>query len=346
MLRPLLALTLALTVPQTLGAQLQSIPRTSPSASVLQTFGATELRVDYHRPSVRGRVIWGGLVPYDAAWRAGANETTTFQTSTDIQVEGQPLAAGTYGLHVLPTTKEWTVIFSKRTQGFGQHDPSQDALTVQVTPIEAERTESMVYGFRDLSNLGATFTLRWDALEVPVRITADTPNIVVRKLEAELLSAGSAQNYVQAANYCLANGVSLEKALGWVERSLAEGESFFGLVVKGGLLDRLGNTVDADPLIERALAMSPRPRQLSIFGQQFQDSDQHALALRFLFPLVDQDPTSSANWEAVANCFVALGMADEAAEAYASALENTQNPADLARLREASARVETLRKDG
>ncbi|MCB1036946.1 MAG: DUF2911 domain-containing protein, partial [Acidobacteria bacterium] len=93
-------------------AQGVSVPQPSPHATVNQTFGISEITIDYHRPRVNEREIWGGLVPWDAVWRAGANENTTITFSDPVQVEGQDLAAGTYGLHMIPTQDRWTVIFS------------------------------------------------------------------------------------------------------------------------------------------------------------------------------------------------------------------------------------------
>src|SRR5438874_8050149 len=94
-------------------------PQASPGASVGETIGVTDISVDYHRPGVNKRKIWGGLVPYDVPWRAGANEETTISFSTPVKVEGQPLPAGTYGLYLIPTASQWTVIFSKFAAGWG-----------------------------------------------------------------------------------------------------------------------------------------------------------------------------------------------------------------------------------
>src|SRR5688572_7844547 len=94
-------------------AQRVTLPQVSPHARVMQTIGLTEVSIDYHRPAVRGRDIWGGVVPYEQVWRAGANDNTTISFSHPVRIEGKELPAGSYGLHMIPTPKAWTVIFSK-----------------------------------------------------------------------------------------------------------------------------------------------------------------------------------------------------------------------------------------
>src|SRR5581483_2776215 len=101
------------------GAPTLKTPQPSPAAKVEQTVGLTVLSVDYHRPAVNGRKIWGALVPYGQVWRAGANENTTFSTSSAIKVQGKPLPAGTYGLHMIPTANDWTVIFNRVNTAWG-----------------------------------------------------------------------------------------------------------------------------------------------------------------------------------------------------------------------------------
>src|SRR5437660_203945 len=107
-----------------------TLPEQSPATSVSQTVGLSTLKISYHRPGVGGRKIWGGLVPYGEVWRAGANENTTISFSSPVKIAGKPLAAGSYGLHMIPTSKEWTVIFSNMTTAWGSfsYDQKEDAL--------------------------------------------------------------------------------------------------------------------------------------------------------------------------------------------------------------------------
>src|SRR5216110_3189837 len=112
------------------------LPDVSQAAEVKQRIALTDITIKYHRPLVKGRKIWGGLVPYGKVWRAGANENTTIDFSDPVSVEGQPLAKGIYGLHLIPGENEWTVIFSKNSSSWGSfsYDKAEDALRVTVKP--------------------------------------------------------------------------------------------------------------------------------------------------------------------------------------------------------------------
>jgi hypothetical protein len=160
-------------------------PRPSLAATVSQRLGTdTEITVTYSRPGVKGRVIWGELVPHGLApgnsysdnkpfpWRAGANENTTFECTGDLLVEGQRLPAGKYGIHMIPTGSTWTIIFNKTNDAWGSYsyDEAEDALRVTVTPVAAAHQEWLVYGFEDLAGASATAYLHWEELKVPIRI--------------------------------------------------------------------------------------------------------------------------------------------------------------------------------
>ncbi len=180
-----LALAVCLVWPSAASAQAAAKPRPSPKASVTQRIGAdTDINIEYSRPGVKGRKIWGALVPYGMApgnqysknqpfpWRAGANENTTIRFSTDVLIEGQKLAAGKYGLHMIPGEKEWTIIFSKTNNAWGSfaYNQAEDSLRVTVTPVAAPHEEWLMYGFDDLTATSATAYLRWELLEVPFKI--------------------------------------------------------------------------------------------------------------------------------------------------------------------------------
>jgi hypothetical protein len=159
--------------------------RPSLHASVSQTIGVdTDITFDYSRPGVKGRTIWGELVPYGLApgnkysdekpfpWRAGANEKTTIAVSSDVLVDGKPLPAGKYSIHMIPSEKDWIVIFNKVSEGWGSYDydEAEDALRVKVTPVEAPFEEWMRFGFDDLAGTSAVASLRWEKLKVPFTI--------------------------------------------------------------------------------------------------------------------------------------------------------------------------------
>lgn len=156
--------------------------RKSPKAGVTQHIGlSTDITISYSRPGVKERNVWGDLVPYGMVqgkdrlipWRAGADENTTFETNTDILVEGQELKAGKYGIHMIPEKDEWTIIFSKNNSSWGSYsyNPDEDALRVKVKPQSDSFQEWLMYGFDNLSDTSATAYLRWEKLKVPFNIS-------------------------------------------------------------------------------------------------------------------------------------------------------------------------------
>ena len=179
----LLSLAVLLALPSAF-AQGAKIPA-SLKASVTQRLGTdVDITIVYSRPGVKGRKIWGELVPFGLApgnkysnnkpypWRVGANENTTIEFNKDVLVEGKPLPAGKYGIHMIPSEKEWTIIFSKKNDAWGSfgYNQEEDALRVTVTPVKAPHQEWMMFGFDDLAGTSATAYLHWEQLKVPFNI--------------------------------------------------------------------------------------------------------------------------------------------------------------------------------
>jgi hypothetical protein len=210
-------------------------------AAVSQQIGLVEVAVSYSGPSVvapdgtdrRGK-IWGGLVKYGlqkeeygtcgaaCPWRAGANENTVVRLSHPVLVEGKPLPAGAYGLHMIPGPEEFTVIFSRNSTSWGSYfyDPKEDALRVVVKPRKAPFTPLLTYEFVERKGDRATLALRWDELEVPFSIAVENPTALwVENLARELRGqrGGTWQSWTEAAQYCLANKTALPEALKWAD---------------------------------------------------------------------------------------------------------------------------------
>lgn len=143
-------------------------PKASPPATATGKVGDATVTVNYSSPSVKGREVWGGLVPYDKVWRAGANEATTVTVDKPVMVEGKQLPAGTYSFYAIPGQEEWTVIFNKTAKQWGtQYDEKQDALRVQVKPMKSTAmNERLKY---DVTNEG--IVLQWENMAIPVAIT-------------------------------------------------------------------------------------------------------------------------------------------------------------------------------
>ncbi len=242
------------------------LPELSPAANVGQTIGVTDIAITYHRPSVKGRSIFGGLVPYGVVWRCGANESTLVSFSTPVSVEGQPLPAGTYSLFMIPGEQQWTVIFNKFTGGWGtySYDASEDALRVTVVPKPAEMQEGLIYTFDDPTPSAVTASLRWDKLRVPVKITADTPKLTLASIRGELRGGKhwSAEAWNTAASYALRNG-DTESALAFLDKSFDLGTTGGALRIKAVILEKKGDAKGAAELRAEAGRLSPEAYALN-----------------------------------------------------------------------------------
>ncbi|MEO8398788.1 MAG: DUF2911 domain-containing protein [Ignavibacteriaceae bacterium] len=149
--------------------------RVSPKAGVLQTVGFTEVNISYSRPGVKGRTIWGKLVPYNVVWRAGADEATKFTFSTDVKINGKTLKAGSYSFFAIPTEDEWTLIFNKVADQWGafEYNIAEDAMRFMVKPKKNDFQEWLAYTFSDMTTNSATINLNWEKLSVPFKIEVD-----------------------------------------------------------------------------------------------------------------------------------------------------------------------------
>jgi len=267
-----------------------NIPRVSQRGTVSQRIGLSDITIAYHRPEVGGREIWGKTVPYGKVWRAGANENTTISFTDDVSIEGQPLAAGTYGLHTIPDKEQWTIIFSKNSTSWGSfsYDEKEDALRVSVKPHTAEPFEVLTYIFDDVKPDSALLTLRWEKLAVPFRISVDVKAVVLRSVKNELRNVGGFTwaGYDEAAEWCLDNNYNLEEALKWEDSSIQNEERFENLETKSRILDALGRKEDAAKTLSTALDKASAI-QLYVYARGLQRSGNTKRAFE-LYPQVSK----------------------------------------------------------
>ncbi len=199
--------------------------RVSPAASVQQTLGITDVAVTYSRPGVKGRVIWGKLVPYNEVWRAGANEATTVSFSDDVTIDGNRLPAGTYGFFILPTEKEWTFIFNSVPNQWGafKYNKDKDVLRVTTTPVATPDQEWMEYRVDPLKSNEGTLTLSWEKLRGSVTVGVDTtPAFLWKHVEAQVTAQqNDAALLNQAARYGLNSRQHLDQAMTWAQQSVS-----------------------------------------------------------------------------------------------------------------------------
>jgi hypothetical protein len=259
-------------------AQLTVAPRGGNKiASVSERIGITDVVIHYNRPGVKKRDgnIWGELIrpgytqlgygaKKPAPWRAGANENTTIELSTDAKIEGHDLPAGRYGFFVAYGPDECTLIFSKNSTSWGNffYDPAEDALRVTVKPIKTDKSvEWLKYEFTDETPSSATVQLQWEKLVIPFRIDVDLVKTQIASFRKELRGdkalPESWEAWNQAAAWCAGHKTNLEQALMWADSatSVTFGgtESFYAWQTKAAILDSLGRSADASAIMKQAL---------------------------------------------------------------------------------------------
>ena len=261
-MRKTLISALALVACTSAFAQQVRTPRPSPSATLMQTVGLTDITIKYSRPGVKGRTIWGELVPYDKVWRTGANEATTITFSDDVTIEGQKLAKGTYSLHTVPGRDQWTIIFNSVADQWGSysHDAAKDVVRVNVTPQSAPHMEWMSFEIPEMTTDTAKIVLRWEKIAVPFTINTDSTAKTLTALKNAMKPDWRAP--YMAANFAFDNkGVATDQEISdWLDKSLAVDENIGNLWLKARFLERAGRRADAIKAAEAAKAKA-RPDQ-------------------------------------------------------------------------------------
>ncbi len=230
------------------------LPRLSPEASLSQTIGITNIHVEYFRPGVKERVIWGDLVPYNEMWRTGANRATLISFDTEVMVNGNKLEKGEYSFFTIPTSNEWTIIFNKNTSLWGTsgYKQEEDALRFQVKPKVAEFTERMMFYFTDLKDNSVSLVLQWEKLQVPISIEVDVNTLV-------MAAAAEAINWrtpYRAAGYVLENSLDMERGHSWLDLSLNIEKNYWNTALEAHYLEKMGKPKDAVKTMEEALKMA------------------------------------------------------------------------------------------
>jgi hypothetical protein len=234
-----------------------TLPRPSPKAVVSQRIGLTDFTVTYSRPGVKGRKIWGGLVPYGEVWRTGANEATSFVTTGEATIAGKKLPAGEYSLYTLPTETDWTVIVSTEKGAWGAftYDKKKDATRLTVKPAAAPHEEWMRFSFENLTPSSGDLVLHWEKLQLTIPIEVATHDQAMASIRAAMaeLKADDSQTPYRAAQYLFNAGVNLDEAMTWAEQSVARKPGLFNLSLLADMKMKAGNTKEAIAAAERAL---------------------------------------------------------------------------------------------
>lgn len=231
-------------------------PRPSPGAKLTQTVGLTDITINYSRPGVKNRKIWGDLVPYDKVWRTGANEATTISFSDDVWINGQKLAKGMYSLHTIPTTGDWTIIFNSVADQWGSYsyDETKDTLRVTAKPETADFREWMGFEVPEMTTDTAKIVLRWEKVAVP--FTVDTKSTERTMTGFKNAMQPDWRTPYMAANFAFDNkGVATDAEMNaWIEQSLKINQNIGNLWLRARMAERAGNKADAIRYGEMAYA--------------------------------------------------------------------------------------------
>ena len=303
-----------------------TLPDKSPQSVVKQQIGYTEITINYHSPGARGRTVWGGLVPYGKVWRAGANENTIFTITHDVEIEGQRLAAGSYGLHLLPESDQWTFIFSKNHTSWGSYfyDEAEDVIRVTVPVEKAPETRDwMSFDFHKRARGETSIFLNWADKRAGFKLSIDIDAIALDNIRKQLRSDAYWEwfSWCQAADYCAQYKINTEEALEWIERSIAMQENFSNYDVKAKLLRQQGETQAAAAAMSRAIEVG-NDIHLERYGRRLMAEKQYKeAAVVFREALKKNEVYWRAHFN-LGKVLVKMGETQAAKQAFENALKH------------------------
>jgi hypothetical protein len=316
-------------------AQPITTPPSSPSATVSQSIGISRVTVKYSRPSVKGRVVWGQLVPYgwnaqgfgagkEAPWRAGANENTTLELSHDAKIEGQVVPRGTYGLFfVINADNTGEVVLSKDNKSWGSfwYEPTRDQLRAKIQLRDIAHTELLTYDIVNPTRTGAELVLNWEKKQFPVKIEFAVDEIVMANATEELKgpTGFNAQGFTSAAGYALANNVNLAQAATWIDQAIAMNPTFNAKRIKAGLLKQGGRVEESERILKEAIASSTEA-ELNGYGYLLLGQGQHDKAIEVLAMNTVRYPKSANAWDSLGEAYATKGDKDNAIKHFKKSL--------------------------
>jgi hypothetical protein len=241
-------------------AQAQVLPQASPAAEIRQVIGLTEVKVVYHRPSVKGRRVWGELVPYGVVWRTGANEATVVSFADDVTVNDLRVKAGEYALFTIPARSgEWTVVLNKNVKSWGAtgFKDEDNVLTIRCKPRKIPFHETFEIEFENLGRSSGELLIAWERVAIPLTIKVEVDRKANENIDAAIRTAGTNWRvYANCADYCVRNGIRLGEARQWVDKALQiETKNFFPYWLKADLSALDGHFAEATKLAEQSLAL-------------------------------------------------------------------------------------------
>jgi hypothetical protein len=234
-------------------------PAPSPLCTLKQRVGFTDIEIVYSRPGVKGRAIFGGIVPYGEVWRAGANASTKISFSTAVKLNGTEVPAGKYALYTIPDEKEWTLIIYKDTtlSGAFGYNQTNDLVRFKAVPEKlAEPVETFTIDINDIRDESATVNLVWEKSRIPVKVELDLVNTLVPQIEAAMSTPGQNKPYYPAAMFYFEHGQDLQKARKWIDAAMAERETYYIAHLKAKILAKLGDKAGATAAAKRSTELA------------------------------------------------------------------------------------------
>jgi hypothetical protein len=307
---------------------LLKLPRPSPRAKVTQTIGITDITVDYGRPGVKGRKIWGSLVPYDRVWRSGADENSYITFSTPVSIGGHEIAAGSYGIHIIPGRVYWTIILSTQYRAWGSftYDESEDVVRVQARPHDVPHRERLMYYFEDIAPNSVRVSTEWEQRAVSFEVTVDVNATVVEELRDTLRGRAGRwwAGWFKAAEWCMEHNTNLDEALGWIERSIASDRNFINVRTKALILEKQGYTEEAQTVMREAVSIATESQVLQ-YAELLMADGETDRAISVLKENLRKNPESWRAHTALADAFLQKNEKDAALELYEAALTVTDD---------------------
>jgi len=325
-------------------AQQPWLPReASPAASVSQTVGISTITVNYSRPSVRGREVWGDLVPYgwdkngsaiglESPWRAGANENTVLHLSHDAMVEGTKVPAGDYGLFfIINKDNTGELILSRDYKSWGafRYDPKDDQMRAKINIRDVpESAEKLYYSFDSVSRTWAELDLNWAKKQFPVKIEFAVDQIVMDNAR-ELLSGQTGfyfQNLNAAANYSLAHNIDTAQGLQWVNRILTGNpQNYTALAIKAGFLKNAGDSVTSAKILKEAIPYA-NDGELNAYGYQLLGEKRYPEAIDVLKLNTQKHPENPNTWDSLGEAYALAGDKKNAITSFKKSLSMNPPP--------------------
>jgi hypothetical protein len=268
-------------------------PQKSPKASVSQVVGTCSVTIDYHRPRIRNRTVWGELVPFGEVWRTGANEATTISFSQDVKVSGNPVPAGKYALFTIPGREKWTVILNSRHNQMGafEYSPKEDVLRFDVRPVATSFTEYLSFEIYPADDSSAYVDLDWEKLRVYFLVEVDLDRAVEARIKEILAKAPKTdwQVRVDAARYLLDSGKDMPKAMALAEESIKIRRTPQNLFVKARILRWAGRVAEGSDVLDQAIELALKQKSPAAL-LNFMEGTRQEWRLGPLGPLAKPEP--------------------------------------------------------